>query len=126
MKRGKPLRRRTWMRSRGNTAYRRRERDFDFMGFVKKQPCIVRSHPPTAAAIGGHHATPCFGRVEADHMGARGIGQKAADDTTVPMCQQHHLERTTHCGTFKHLTQQELRIWRADAIAFTQHAWSNR
>ena len=126
---GKPLRRLTRLRARGNTAYRRRERDVPYMLWVKRQPCIVRELPPAHAVKIGEFwdsevkLTPCRGPVEADHMGARGIGQKADDSTCVPMCQGHHSERHAHAGTFFHLTRDELRAWRTEAINRTQAAW---
>lgn len=134
LKRGtKPLRRLTRLRARGNTAYRRRDRDFEFMGWVKRQPCIVRALPPRAyvpdsrrehAAAATH--TPCSGPVEADHMGRRGMGQKADDRTCVPICRGHHGERHAHAHTFKHLNRDELRAWRTAAIEHTQAAWEKR
>ena len=46
LKRGtKPLRRTTRLRARGDTAYRRRERDVPRMLFVKRLPCILRTLP---------------------------------------------------------------------------------
>lgn len=127
----KPLRRRAWLRARGNTKYRRRERDTDFMLFVKRQPCVVRELPPYAFAGPGHveavkRATACGGRVEADHAGDRGLGQKADDDTCIPLCSSHHRERTDHTGTFRQLTRDEARAWRTAAIERTQAAWRNR
>lgn len=137
LKRSTPLRassglnRAVRLRARGDTKYRRRERDFDFMGFVKRQPCIVRSLPPflfvgDAARAGKYKATPCSGCVEADHAGARGIGQKADDRTCIPLCSSHHNARTNHKGEFFHMTRDELRAWRAAAIQRTQAAWEGR
>ena len=116
----KPLRRLTRLKARGDTAYRRRERDFPFMGWVKKQTCMVRELPPSDVK------TFCSGPIEADHMGARGIGQKADDKTCVPMCRGHHGERHAHAGTFKPLQRTELRAWRTEAITRTQAAWEKR
>ena len=53
----------------------------------------------------------CTGRIEADHMGRRGIGQKAEDSTCAPMCTKHHRHRTDVYGFFKGWTQAELRLW---------------
>lgn len=146
----KPLRRTKRLRARGNTKYRRRERDIPYMLWVKKQPCIVREMPPVPALVHAyvqhpefpwfcgecgyaeHEAskhpqmTPCTGRVEADHAGERGIGQKADDRTCIPLCRQHHGERTNHKGPFFHMTRDELRTWRTEAIARTQAAWEQR
>lgn len=120
------------------TRYRRRARDFEFMGWVKRQPCIVRVLPPRdfaytlasrllfARDIALVRTTPCDGPIEADHAGERGLGRKAADSTCIPLCRGHHRERTDHAGTFRPLTRDELRAWRARAIEHTQAAWRNR
>jgi hypothetical protein len=133
LKRGKPLRRKTWMRSRSKTnAYRRRERDIDHMLTTKKLPCVCRAVVPGDFAIAARAAgaevriTPCGGRVEADHLGARGLGQKADDKSVAPMCQSHHRERTDHNGAFRDLTRDEARAWRAAALDHTQNAWSSK
>lgn len=82
---------------------------------VKRLGCIVRRHWPLGA-----QPTPCRGKVEADHQGSRALGRKADDSTCVAMCQQHHRERTDHTGAFKAMTRDQVREWRADAIALTQ------
>ena len=126
-----PLRRARFMRSTRKSKYRRRERDFERMLWTKRRPCMVAELPPfwfmaVAKVIGLTVVTACSGPVEADHMGERGMGQKASDDTCVPMCQGHHRERHDHAGTFRPLVKAELRAWRAQAIERTQAAWSNR
>lgn len=121
IRRRTPLRRRTRLRARGKTSYRRRPRDLDRMRWTRRQSCMVRTIPPDPNRI-----TPCSGPVEADHMGERGLGAKAADATCVAMCRGHHRERTDHTGCFRDLTRDELRVWRADAIARTEAAWSAR
>lgn len=128
-------------RKRGTTSYSRRDRNFDFMGWIKQQPCIVidlqpilfirRTLPLIETArlirlVSCHLVTICAGDVEADHMGARGLGQKADDYTCVAMCSQHHRERTDHSGIFRPLNRDEVRAWRDVAIERTQAAWSNR
>ena len=120
------------MRARSVTnSYRRRERDHERMRWTKRCPCMVRELPPflfvgDAARAAEYKLTPCSGRVEADHMGERGMGQKADDSTVVPMCRGHHGERHDHKGVFHVLTKPELRAWRAQAIERSQAAWSNR
>lgn len=117
-----PLRRKAWLRPRSRTSkYRRRERDVPFMKWVKRQPCAVRADPPDPDRM-----TPCTGRVEADHLGERGLGQKASDDTCAPLCSQHHRERTDHAGAFFNLTRDQLRLWRARALHRTTVAWAMR
>lgn len=129
LRRSTPIRRTPMRRHRGSTKYSRRPRDLEFMGWARRQPCIVRELAPGSfmrASVTQTATTPCTGHVEADHMGARGLSQKADDNTCVPMCRQHHRERTDHTGTFRPLTRDELRAWRAVAIEHTQTAWSNR
>jgi hypothetical protein len=127
----KPLRRTTRLRARGNTKYRRRERDVPRMLFVKRLACTVRDLSPISfitdpARAAAAKITLCSGPVEADHMGARGIGQKAEDDTCAPVCQGHHSERHAHAGEFFQLNREELRAWRAEAIERARAAWRQR
>lgn len=101
------------------------------MLWTKTQTCMVVQLPlflflSTPQQAAKFKATSCHGPIEADHMGARGMGQKAHDSTVVPMCKHHHSERHAHAGSFFHLTKPELRAWRAQAIALNQAAWSNR
>lgn len=122
LRRSGPLCRRTWLRARGRTSYRRRERDLEFMRWVRKLPCAVRAEAPDPR----NAPTPCTGRVEADHMGERALGRKAEDTTCAPMCWRHHRERTDHSGSFRALTREDVRAWRARAIERTQAEWSQR
>ena len=112
MKRGGYLTRTAPMRRRGKTSYARRERNWDFMGWVKLQPCFLAHH-------GG-----CGGTIEADHCGDRGLGQKATDETCVPLCTTHHRQRTDMRGLFTDFTAAEMRDWRYWAIARTQAAYA--
>lgn len=122
LKRGKPLQRTTWMKQRRATPRRsERERDPEFMHWVRRQPCSVRVDVPDPNRI-----TPCRGRVESDHMGERPVGRKASDDTCAPMCSKHHKERTWHRGAFFELDQEQLRAWRGRAIERTQQGWRTR
>lgn len=117
LRRRTPLRRSPMRRGRRRSRYARRPRDLEFMRLVKRLPCSVRVDPPDP-----QRRTPCRGRVEADHMGERGLGQKADDRTCAPMCEAHHRERTAHSGAFRDLTRDQVRVWRARAIAHTASA----
>lgn len=99
------------------TKYARRERDTPYMMAVKAMPCAAASFEMPWQI---DHHTPCSAVVEADHMGDRGRGQKAKDDTCVPMCSRHHAERGDHTGLFRQATKELLRGWRAMVIAATQ------
>lgn len=113
MKRGKPLRRKTPLRSRGNTKYRRRARDIPYMKWVRRQPCCAKVH-------GGI----CGGRVEADHAGRRGIGQKADDRSCIALCHRHHVWRTNFAGPFKEWDQMRMREWLAIEIVRHNHEYT--
>lgn len=111
-----PLRRRRWMqRGRRTTTYARRPRDVDHMKLVKRLACSVRVDPPDPDRL-----TRCGGRVEADHMGERGIGQKCDDHETAPLCEQHHRERSDHAGAFADLTRDDVRAWKRRQVERTQ------
>ena len=123
------LKRHTWIRRRTpldprsrRTKYARRVRDLDFMRWVKGLLCSVEEERPDP----DRDPTPCCGRVEADHMGMRALGRKAADATCAPMCQQHHRERGDHSGSFRHLTREQVRAWRARAVARTRTYYQER
>lgn len=89
------------------------------MLWVKTLPCAARE-------VGLDSAYPCGGVVEADHAGRRGLGQKASDDTTYPICTQHHRERTDFSGAFKSWTNPQMRAWLAEQVEQTQAAWRAR
>lgn len=52
----------------------------DHLDFIRSLQCILADDP--------RHE--CSGRIEAAHLGLRGHRQKAADETTVPMCVNAH------------------------------------
>ena len=84
------LLRRSFMRRSGKrTKYRQRQRERAYMLFVRHLPCAARE-------LGR-----CEGHVEADHAGRRGVGQKAGDDTCIPLCAKHHRERQSFSGDFR-------------------------
>jgi len=94
------------------TKYARRERDLEFMRFVKTLPCLL-------AGVEG--AGPCAGPTEADHAGLdAGLNQKAPDSTCIPLCSQHHFDRHACMRFFRGVPKQEKREWRLAAIEKTQ------
>lgn len=106
--------RRTWMRrGRRRNKYARRARDFDYMGWIKTQPCAAR------------FLSPCNGIIEADHAGRRGIGQKAADETCIALCTRHHAERGDFSGPFKSWNQERMRGWLVEQIQDHKHRYPN-
>lgn len=106
-----PLRRTQMRRRPRSTKYSRRERDMDYMGFIKKHPCCLRHYGASIECATGILATSCSGPVEADHMGRRGVGQKASDMTCAPLCRKHHRERTGMSGSFRGCSREAMRAW---------------
>lgn len=112
------------------------ERNFDYMGWIKGQPCALSPHglsltglvdrpgrPAWSAVLTA--AGPCSGLVEADHAGLdRGLSQKADDDTCVPLCQHHHQDRTETNGYFATLTLDQRRMWRIAMITHHRMRYS--
>lgn len=109
--------------------YSARPRDTAFMMFVKTQPCAAAELDlmpwlPLPRDARTASAARCDGPIEADHMGRRPVGRKAADDTCVPLCKRHHVARTGHSGLFRDATQEQLRAWTSWWIAEIQRRYA--
>jgi hypothetical protein len=89
------------------------------MLWVKTLPCFARD-------IGIDTGRPCGGVVEADHAGRRGLGQKCSDDQTIPLCTEHHRQRTDFSGAFKSWTKDRMRYWLEASISLVQELWKER
>lgn len=99
MQRRAPLRRLQSLRTKRKTKYRQRQRDTDYMAWVRRQPCAAKG------------MGVCSGRMEADHTGPRGLNQKADDRTCIPLCHKHHVQRTSFSGPFRSWSQTAMRCW---------------
>lgn len=108
-----PLVRSPMRRSGRKSKYKRRHRNWDYMAFVRRQPCAARS-------LDG----ACDGRVQADHAGRRGMGQKADDRTCIPLCRRHHQCRGDFAGPFKGWNQDQMRQWLERMVIKTSHEFS--
>jgi hypothetical protein len=102
LKRGKPPK-----RKRATPRRSSRVRNEAWLAEVRKLPCCVST-------------TWCLGRVEADHAGKRGLGQKCSDRETIPLCSIHHRHRTDCVGYFRGWTADRMRAWCDARIAETQ------
>jgi hypothetical protein len=116
LKRGKPLcrsssRPRRTGAKRPRSKYATRERAHDYMLWVKTLPCAAR---------GLKGAGRCSAVVEADHAGWRALGRKCSDDETIPLCSEHHLQRTEHSGVFRGWSRERMREWLDVQIQATQ------
>lgn len=119
LKRKTPLRRkRPRATVKPRSKYKRRERDVTYMMWVKRQPCAAHRLVPDLC-----EACACYGEVQADHAGRRGMGQKADDRTCIPLCRRHHDCRSSFSGPFKGWTQDQMRAWIADTVRDTRAAY---
>lgn len=68
-----------------------------FLAFTRECPCILNNligFSPLGTMAAPHF---CSGRIEAAHTGRRGLKQKAADETCLPMCcGAHRTSRFSH------------------------------
>jgi hypothetical protein len=111
------LKRSRMRRGKGRTAYARRPRDVGRMLFVKSLYCYVGSV---------YGSEDCSRVIEAHHAGKRGLGQKAPDDTCIPLCRRHHQQATDYSGFFSAASWPEpgsRARFVEGAIADTRAAW---
>lgn len=118
LKRGKPMRRKP-----KSTKYSRRERDFGYMGWIKRQSCALTTDAVTSPLWLGGRPDACDGAIEAHHAGKRGMGQKSDDDTCLPLCSHHHHLRTNHLEVFSNWYPGTLRSWEDFLIDRYRSAW---
>ena len=88
--------------------------NLEFILFVKAQRCCMWMQDP------------CEGPTEAHHAGERGMGQKAHDETCVPLCTKHHRGLHDANGIFKRWTKKIRKAWVARQIEWTRTAWDTR
>lgn len=121
MRRKQPLVRKAPLRTKRRTKYRNRERDVEYMLWVKRQLCAATSLYVIPGLVGERSAALlCSGPVEADHTGRRGIGRKADDATCIPLCARHHRERTDFGGVFRTWDQTRMRLWLESVASATR------
>jgi hypothetical protein len=84
-------------------------RDPVYLRNVRGLPCVLAG------------TRVCNGRIHAHHAGPRpGMGIKAADDTAIPLCAQHHQEWHNAGGFFRLLNDVTRERWVSDAIQATR------
>lgn len=104
------------------TSYSRRARDWDRMDWIKHQPCaLARPFDKRPAEWLGPWSSPCpaffAGHVEAHHAGVRGLGQKAGDDTCIPLCSFHHGALTDRRVPFRGWPRGAVKTWELAMVA---------
>lgn len=116
MKRRTPLRRKVPIKPRRSTPRRGPARDPAYMRWIRTQYCAAATLSST---------TPCDGRIHAHHAGARGLGQKAADATCIPLCREHHSAWHDLRVPFLRMKAEKRRTWAAFAIQQHQNAYED-
>lgn len=61
--------------------------------------------------------------IQAHHAGPKGMGQRAHDDTCVPLCWRCHVAWHDASGVFKTMKKAERRAWAEEAIATYRALW---
>src|SRR5271154_5522491 len=77
-----------------------RNHDPEYLEWILSLPCLLCSRQP-----GGFNGSRVLQntRTEAAHVGKRGLGQKASDRETIPLCVYHHrIGATSHHKLQRH------------------------
>lgn len=82
-----------------------------YLAFVRCFDCILNGLSVVGPLGTTVHVHVCRGRIEAAHTGPHGRGQKAADETALPMCSEAH-----RWSRFSHhkLTGKFWEVWELD------------
>lgn len=89
-----------------------RVRDPQYMEWIRTRACA-------AAYI---DVDQCLQPIHAHHAGKRGVGQKASDDTCIPLCERHHREWHDGNGVFVG-GQKAWRPWVEQEIAYQRRCY---
>jgi hypothetical protein len=89
---------------------------------------IFKQTPEEKAYLDGVRGLPCMARVLGDchgdihahHAGRSGVGQKAPDDTAIPLCWFHHGDWHNCNGVFSGWKREKRREWALLAIGLTR------
>jgi hypothetical protein len=110
LRRSAPPKRKTRLKQRRATKRRSsRIHDPAFMARVREMPCRA-PHAPQG----------CGGRMTFDHGDHRGLGQKCSDRRGLPLCWDHHQDRTGKTGPFAGWTKPQMRVWLDSEMAVTE------
>lgn len=108
---------------RKRSKYARRPRDMPRMLWTKHQPCAVGSLIGVELWLSPVPPGRCSGPVEAHHAGVRGVGQKATDDTVIPLCAGHHRALTDRAGAFAGWPRGAVKRWEMAMVALYQERY---
>ena len=105
----------------------KRRRMPEFLAWLHSsgRPCVFSPGVAYEGKRGGRVFSVCSGPLEANHLGARGLGQKSHDDESAIFCRLHHRDWTDLCGPFSPslMSREERRAWADERITETQAAY---
>lgn len=108
----------------GSTKYARRERDYERMAWCKTLACAVAAGGISSPLWMGPAPDACQRGIEAHHAGERGIGQKAPDNTVIPLCDHHHDALTDRRGIFGGWPHHAVKLWELGQIDHYQRVYA--
>lgn len=110
-----------------STSYSRRERDTDYMLWIKQRTCSVgQGAEPVAFDLWrGGTIDECQRGIEAHHAGVHGLGNKAADDTCIPLCDHHHDALTDRSGCFAGWPRGAVKQWELAVVTHYQARYAS-
>lgn len=121
MRAGAPLQRRTPLarspmkRRTSRRVARKSDGDKAYTAWIHTQPCCMED-------VGGHVCRT--GRIEQSHLrNMTGLGLKAPDIQSVPMCSTLHRAWEAHSVWFSGWTKEQRLAWMLERIAVTQAAY---
>lgn len=89
------------------------------MEWVKWQQCVLAKEPDAGPCGGGPWS-------EADHAGVRAGWRRAPDETSIPLCTDHHRDRTTRRRFFAGRSWEWMRSWCDSMIAMMTERYAAR
>jgi hypothetical protein len=85
-------------------------KDPEYLRWVREQPCCV-------------HREEHYGPIHAHHRTGAGLGLKASDHETMPLCQRHHDEFHAATGYFRYWDKQQRREWQDETAQWYRKLW---
>lgn len=80
--------------------------DLNYLDWIRMQPCVV-----TRMDVEPNGDGYCKGRIVPHHKVGAGMGKRAHDHESMPLCSSHHRLRHDASGPFKHWTRDDFRRW---------------
>jgi hypothetical protein len=93
-----------------------RVRDRSYLSWLHSQSCC-------AGDLVRDVLDRCGGGIEADHVGARGLGQKSSDSESLSLCSRHHSDRHNLLGVFRGWDRERMHAFFAKHLTRLRRAY---